>query len=272
MSCEMSHYQLPLYFDGELDRAGSREFEQHLGNCHECQQALARLEELRGRLRDDSFRFHAPNALRQKLQDELASARTPQKQRLDTRAWMALAASWLIAVLVGGGASALWHRHQGSERQQASGQIARDLFASHWRALAAVSPVDVVSTDRHTVKPWFAGKVAESPIVDDFAAQGFPLVGGRIDYVGDTRVPTLVYRHGKHLIDVFVFPQPLPVSLPTWTTWSWASSCTCLAAFDRSRVHGRAGSHERCRGVLQAAYRRYGASSSGSSNRLEGNW
>lgn len=217
MSCQMSHYQLPLYFDGELDRAGSREFEQHLGNCHECQQALAGLEELRGRLRDDSFRFHVPNALRQKLQDELASARTPRKRRLDTRAWMALAASWLIAVLVGGGASDLWHRYQGPERQQASGQIARDLFASHWRALAAVSPVDVVSTDRHTVKPWFAGRVAESPIVDDFAAQGFPLVGGRIDYVGDTRVPTLVYRYGKHLIDVFVFPQPLPASLPATT-------------------------------------------------------
>src|SRR5262249_48881580 len=77
----------------------------------------------------------------------------------------------------------------------------------HWRALAAASPVDVVSSDRHTVKPWFAGKVAQAPLVLDFADRGFPLVGGRIDYVGTPRVPVLVYRHGQHGIDRFVLPQ-----------------------------------------------------------------
>jgi anti-sigma factor RsiW len=84
--------------------------------------------------------------------------------------------------------------------------LAHDVFASHWRALAATSPVDVVSSDRHTVKPWFAGKVAQTPPVQDFADHGFPLAGGRIDYVGDTRVPVLVYKHGQHVIDVFVLP------------------------------------------------------------------
>ena len=86
---------------------------------------------------------------------------------------------------------------------------AHDLFASHWRALAAASPVDVVSTDRHTVKPWFAGRVAQAPLVRDFAEQGFALVGGRVDYVGGQRVPVLVYRHGQHLADVFVLPAAL---------------------------------------------------------------
>jgi anti-sigma factor RsiW len=89
-------------------------------------------------------------------------------------------------------------------------QVERDLFASHWRALAAASPVDVVSSDRHTVRPWFAGKIAQSPRVQDFADQGFPLVGGRLDYVGAERVPVLVYRHDKHLIDVFVLPSDAP--------------------------------------------------------------
>jgi anti-sigma factor RsiW len=74
------------------------------------------------------------------------------------------------------------------------------------RALATASPVDVVSSNRHTVKPWFAGKVGQSPPVRDFAAQGFELVGGRIDYVGNERVPVLVYSHGKHLIDVYMLP------------------------------------------------------------------
>src|SRR5262249_40680772 len=84
--------------------------------------------------------------------------------------------------------------------------LAHDLFASHWRALAAASPVDVISSDRHTVKPWFAGKVAQAPLVRAFADQGFALAGGRVDYVGAQRVPVLVYKHGQHLIDVFVLP------------------------------------------------------------------
>ena len=78
------------------------------------------------------------------------------------------------------------------------------------RALAAASPFDVASSDRHTVKPWFAGRVAQSPSVRDFADAGFPLAGGRVDYVGGTRVPVLVYRHGQHVIDVYVLPPGAP--------------------------------------------------------------
>jgi anti-sigma factor RsiW len=111
------------------------------------------------------------------------------------------AASVALAFAAGGTVVSLWHSPGSGS---SSDQVASDLFASHWRALAATSPVDVVSSDRHTVKPWFAGKIAEAPVVQDFAEQGFPLVGGRIDYVGSARVPVLVYRHGQHLIDVFV--------------------------------------------------------------------
>ena len=96
----------------------------------------------------------------------------------------------------------LWHVAESGNALQE--QVDRDLFAAHWRALAAASPMDVVSTDQHTVKPWFAGKVPESPLVRDFATRGFALAGGRIDYVGGSRVPVLVYRHGQHWIDVFV--------------------------------------------------------------------
>jgi anti-sigma factor RsiW len=211
MSCEMIHSLLPLYFDGELDAVTSREFERHLDTCRECQEALSGLDTVRTQMRDKATRFNAPNALREKIRDNLASASTRMRRGAVMRTWMAVAASWLIVFLVGGGIGSLWSRHEGN--MQAQNQFSRDLFASHWRALAATSPVDVVSTDRHTVKPWFEGKIPESPTVNDFASQGFPLIGGRIDYVGDTRVPTLVYRHGKHLIDVFVFSQPLPASM-----------------------------------------------------------
>jgi anti-sigma factor RsiW len=123
--------------------------------------------------------------------------------------WLALAASWVFAFIAGGAMVAGWNHsmvgQEPSAREQS--QLTRDLFASHWRALAAASPIDVVSTDQHTVKPWFAGKIAVAPLVQDFAAQGYALIGGRIDYVGNERVPVLVYRHGQHLIDVFVLPR-----------------------------------------------------------------
>ncbi|WP_460877870.1 anti-sigma factor family protein [Rhodanobacter koreensis] len=207
----MSHSLLPLYFDGELDPVTSREFELHLDTCRECQVVLHGLDTVRTQMRDSATRFNAPNALREKIRDNLVSASKPIHRGAAMRTWMAVAASWLIVFLVGGGMGSLWHQHEG--KMQAQNQFARDLFASHWRALAATSPVDVVSTDRHTVKPWFEGKIPASPTVNDFASQGFPLVGGRIDYVGDTRIPTLVYRHGKHLIDVFVFSQQLPADM-----------------------------------------------------------
>jgi len=82
----------------------------------------------------------------------------------------------------------------------------QELVASHFRALMPDHLADVASTDQHTVKPWFAGKLADAPLVQDFAEQGFALVGGRLDYAGSERVAVLVYRHGQHLIDVFVLP------------------------------------------------------------------
>jgi anti-sigma factor RsiW len=202
MDCRSAHDLLALYFDGELDRAASRELEAHLDGCADCRAALIELDNLRRTLRDDLPRYAAPQALRERIQAE-----TPQRQTVRTfpmrQRWLALAASWLVAFVAGAALVPLWLSHGGN----AGEQTARDLFAGHWRALAAASPVDVVSTDRHTVKPWFAGKVAQAPLVQDFADRGFSLVGGRIDYVGSGRVPVLVYRHGQHLIDVFVLTQ-----------------------------------------------------------------
>jgi anti-sigma factor RsiW len=209
---------LEAYLDKELDRRDARELEDHLDGCADCRAALTRLDELRLALRDRALRYEAPAALRARIAAATASgsattASSSSASRLPSRrawsspaSWQRLAAACVLAFGAGAGAVYLW-----TSRQPAAGEaalVAHDLFASHWRALAAASPVDVVSSDRHTVKPWFAGKVAQAPLVLDFADRGFALVGGRIDYVGAQRVPVLVYRHGQHLIDVFVLPQP----------------------------------------------------------------
>ncbi|MBS0514910.1 MAG: anti-sigma factor [Proteobacteria bacterium] len=214
MDCRTAQDTLPLYFDGELDRAASREFEAHLDTCADCRTALIELDALRTTLRRDAPRHAAPELLRKRI-EKLAVAPTAapvgvRRAHRSSPRWLAYAASTVLAFAAGGMAVSLWNstnRNAESTQASASAQLARDLFASHWRALAATSPVDVISTDRHTVKPWFEGKIGIAPAVHDFAEQGFALVGGRIDYAGNLRVPALVYRHGQHLIDVFVLPD-----------------------------------------------------------------
>jgi anti-sigma factor RsiW len=203
MDCKTASDLLPLYFDGELDRATSREFETHLDECADCRAALIELDTLRSSLRKDAPRYSAPDALRSRIQKEMSASESRAPRRWQ-RPGLALAASWILAFVAGGITLSAWNH--GTTAEDGQSQLTRDLFASHWRALAATSPIDVVSTDQHTVKPWFAGKVATAPVVQDFSAQGYALIGGRIDYAGSERVPVLVYRHGKHLIDVFVLP------------------------------------------------------------------
>jgi len=212
MDCKTALALLEPYLDNELDRADARELEAHVDTCADCAAALARLGDLRQSLRDQTLRHTAPAELRERIRAAEAGAipsgavsppRTASRRAMPQ--WSRLAAACVLAFGAGGVSVHLWN--SGQSGAAADAQLTRDLFASHWRALAAASPVDVVSSDRHTVKPWFAGKVAESPLVRDFAEQGFALVGGRLDYIGNERVAVLVYRHGQHVIDVFVAPR-----------------------------------------------------------------
>lgn len=201
MKCEVARPLLESYLDGELDRAAVDEIEAHLSTCAACRGELAGLEQLRGALRAVP-RHRAPAQLRQRL------AQAGDLPRLETAprgafrgGWWAMAASLLLGVALG----AFFVGRVGKPVDQTP-LLARDLLASHLRALAASSPLDVVSEDRHTVKPWFAGKIGESPPVIDPKSEEFPLLGGRIDYVGERRTAVVVYGHRRHIIDVYITP------------------------------------------------------------------
>jgi anti-sigma factor RsiW len=202
MKCEAARPLLESYLDGELERTAVDEIENHLAGCAACRAELAALEELRGALRALP-RERAPADLRARLS---AIGELPVEAPRATNAgtWWKLAAAVLLGVAIGAGAM----RWNPADRGPSAGGalLARDLLASHLRALAASSPVDVISEDRHTVKPWFAGKIGESPPVVDPKSTDFPLLGGRIDYVGDRRTAVIVYGHRKHVIDVYVAP------------------------------------------------------------------
>jgi anti-sigma factor (TIGR02949 family) len=218
MDCKTALALIDLYLDDELDRGEARALEAHLDACPDCAAALSRADALRRALREPALRHAAPQALRERIRETAnAFAQDPSPgadviafapRARSGRRWapgLGIAAAFVLAFAAGGLAMRLWPDGNSAANDEAL--LTHDLFASHWRALAATSPVDVVSSDHHTVKPWFEGRLAESPPVHDFAAQGFVLIGGRVDYAGTQRVAALVYRHGQHLVDVYVLPQ-----------------------------------------------------------------
>ena len=156
-------------------------------------------------IREEMPPLRAPEELRQRVRAAIHNAATPTRWRRwglysnQTR-WLALAAS-LALVALGGTAG-----YQIAARRAGEGALADQVLASHVRSLMPGHLTDVVSSDQHTVKPWFNGKLDYSPPVADFKAQGFPLIGGRLDYVGGRPVAALVYGRRQHVINVLLWP------------------------------------------------------------------
>ncbi len=201
MNCDESKVLLHGYLDGELDPAGSLTFEAHLASCKDCGKEVPKYKDLGAAVRNTAEYFTAPQDLRSTIVSQLRPS--PGKaawrpSRLPV--WQVLVgavAALLIATV--GLNTILVHR-------SAESFIAQEVVASHARSLMANHLFDVVSTDRHTVKPWLDKNLDFAPVVVDFAKQEFALAGGRLDYLDHHQVAALVYRHRQHIVNVFIWP------------------------------------------------------------------
>jgi len=197
------------YLDAEVDTLARLEIDAHLEDCASCRADLAAHRNFSATLRAEADYFEAPADLAVRLSAGPRPAPRPFTQRWQP---VAMAASLALAVVLAGGVGYL----AGVSAPQ--GQLLQDVVDGHVRSLQVDHLTDVASSDRHTVKPWFNGKLDSSPPARDFASAGFPLIGGRLDYLDGHPVAALVYRHRLHPINLFVWPGSGGVTLSTSMT------------------------------------------------------
>ena len=215
MSCQETEVLIHGYLDNELDLAHSLEIERHLRECASCEHSWQEQLQLRQALRTMAPRYMAPEALRQRLEGR------PQHRR--QYRWLAMAAAVAVVGL------GLWTLPGGAQREQ------QEVADAHIRSLMANHIADVPSSDQHTVKPWFAGKLDFAPVVKDLTDRGFKLTGGRLDYLGGRPVAALVYQRRQHIINVFTWPSssnrnPKTSGRQGYNIVTWAGSGMAYAA------------------------------------------
>jgi anti-sigma factor RsiW len=212
MICQQAKPLIDPYADGELDAPVILELEQHLHSCPACALALRNLQTLKRTLKQDALYFTAPPELLQRVKAEMPS---PPKTIRPQPSWQ-WNWNWLTSALSGAFALCLALLLMVTQTRLSSEQLlTQEIVASHIRSLMASHVTDVTSTDQHTVKPWFNGKLDFSPPVKDLAALDFPLIGGRLDYLGGRSVAALVFQRHKHLINLFIWPAKMADSKAT---------------------------------------------------------
>lgn len=208
MSCESARRQLDPLLDGELGIERSLDVQAHLDACPACARKFAELRRLRTTLGSHSLRFDAPDGLRERVRASLPpsgiregrpAAGPGRVSRAVAPGIFALAALLLVGFLF---------RPLRAPTVRPEERIADEVLSGHLRSLMGTHLADVLSSDRHTVKPYFAGKLDFAPPVIDLTAQGFPLAAGRLDYLDGHPAAAVVYRHGKHVINLFIWPRP----------------------------------------------------------------
>ncbi|MDB5616130.1 anti-sigma factor [Tardiphaga sp.] len=194
MNCDEAEVLLHALLDDELDAAHAREVEAHIAGCPRCMAELRVAREMKNMLADTELRFAAPPQLRQRIEAAL-----PRPRVSDRRAVLkGFAMGSVVSAIAATGIFAVVLRDDGEQR------IASELISAHLRSLQAGHLTDVLSSDRHTVKPWFNGRLDVAPPVIDLTAQGFTLIGGRLDTINGHAVGALVYRRRTHVINLFV--------------------------------------------------------------------
>jgi anti-sigma factor RsiW len=215
MQCERVRQLLSPYLDGELSAAERRAVAAHIEQCRACAALVADFQRI-GRTIAEAGAEPAPSSLALRVRASLArEAEAQESEALPSlakstqghsfppvRALMRQAAVIAAACVLS--ALATWWIVSTADR---AGRIEHDVLAAHARSLLQESPIQVASSDAHTVKPWFAGRVDFAPDVKDLTADGFPLLGGRLDYVGGRRFGAVVYKRRLHIINVFIWPS-----------------------------------------------------------------
>jgi anti-sigma factor RsiW len=195
MTCDEVEILLHALLDGELDAGHAREVEAHLAGCPRCAAQLAAYREMSKAFAAADLRYTAPPALRRRIEESLPQATPAPSRRAVMRGFAlgsavsALAATGLVAIVL---------------RNDDDARINSEIVSAHLRSLQAGHLTDVLSTDQHTVKPWFNGRLDVAPPVIDLTAQGFTLIGGRLDYVDARPIGAIVYRRRLHIINLFV--------------------------------------------------------------------
>lgn len=200
MNCKETATFMDGYLDGELDLVRSVELERHLLDCAACSELHGSRVALRSAAGAAALRYQPPAGLEKSVRAALSALDREERKpawRIPLRlpAWTPVAA--MAAIL--GVFAILWLRPPANP-------LEHDVVEAHIRSLMANHLTDVTSTDQHTVKPWFAGKVDFSPPVRDFSSEGFRLIGGRLDYLDSRPVAALVYQRNQHVINVFTWP------------------------------------------------------------------
>jgi len=209
MSCERARALLGAHLDGELDAASDREVQLHLRECPSCLAAANQKQSLSAAVRRSAPYHRAPTALEARIRESLrggsAVASQPAREAspVARRGWvwpwpaaLATVAAIVVAVWIGATVTA---------RRAAGDFLAEEFVSAHVRSLQGAHLTDVQSSDQHTVKPWFDGKVDFAPPVRDLAAAGFPLLGGRLDYLAGHPAAALVFGRNKHFINLFIW-------------------------------------------------------------------
>ena len=197
MNCNETQDMIHAYVDEELELVKNLEIETHIRNCANCAAVHRNIAALRSTIADGSLYFRAPAALERRIRSDVR--RKSLTNRMWLRNWTAAAAA--IALI----ATLSWFTAQkfGTDPQRL---LAAEVASAHVRSMMAEHLWDIKSTDQHTVKPWFEGKLDFAPDVRDFKSESFPLEGGRLDYLAGRAVAALVYKHDKHYINLFIWP------------------------------------------------------------------